>query len=90
MKRKPRIGLPIKGESTIRGGFGIIYQAIFRTSAPTHEDLISTLETYNCPQHGQACDDPDCGYLKKWLTDFDNKYKEKSLVEQLSPFNPPI
>jgi hypothetical protein len=86
MKKKPRIGLPVKGESTIREGFGLIYKAIFRTSAPTQEDLISTMETYNCPEHGQACDDPDCDYKNNRLTDFENSQKEKFLKEQLRPF----
>lgn len=86
MKKKPRIGLPVKGESTIREGFGLIYKAIFRTSAPTQEDLISTMETYNCPEHGQACDDPDCDYKNNWLIDFENSQKEKFLKEQLRPF----
>jgi hypothetical protein len=85
MKKKPRIGLPVNGESTIREGFGLIYQAIFRTSPPTKEDLIPTSELYNCPHHVQDCPE-DCDYLNRWYTDFENKYKERSLKEQLSPF----
>lgn len=84
-KKKPRIGLPVKGESTVREGFGLIYQTIFRNSAPTQEDLISTLETYGCPDHGRDCP-TNCDYLKRWFTDFENKHKEKSLKEQLQPF----
>jgi len=90
-KKKIRNIGPVKGESTIRVGYNLIYQAIFRTPAPTQEDHIHTSEKYNCPNHswnskdGWACKE-DCDYLKRYYTDFENKHKEKPLRERLSPF----
>jgi hypothetical protein len=77
---------PIEEEDTVRKGVGLIYQAIHRKIMSVRGDHIPTLEKYNCPQHGDNCDDIDCDYLKHWLGDFDYKYKDKSLKEQLSPF----
>jgi hypothetical protein len=82
-KKKPKIGKPVKGESTIREGFNKIYRAINRKSAPTQEDDIPTSGEYNCPEHGGSCDDPDCAYLKRWLADFNKKNKMLYLEERL-------
>jgi hypothetical protein len=87
-RKKPKIGKRVKGESTIREGFNIIFRAIFRTPAPVQEDDIPTLETYNCPDHGDSCNDPDCAYLKCWLADFDIKNKMPYSKEQ--PTDPKI
>jgi hypothetical protein len=84
-RRKPKIGNSVKGESSIREGYNIIYRAINRELAPTQEDQIPTSEKYNCPDHGQGCPE-NCDHLKRWFTDFNNKHKDQSLREQLSPF----
>lgn len=63
------IGDKVTGESTIRNGFNVIYQAIYRRKPPAQEDAIETLEIYNCPDHGNHCGG-DCPYLKNWLTRF--------------------
>jgi hypothetical protein len=76
---------PIEGESTIRAGYNIIHRAIFRTPAPTQEDLILTSGKYNCPEHGESCSDyQDCAYREHWLADFDNRNKMPSLIARLS------
>jgi hypothetical protein len=88
-KKKLKIREPIKGESTIGKGFGIIYRAIFRTPAPTQEDDIPTSGKYNCPDHGERCSDYiDCAYREHWLADFDNKNKMPPLQEKLSISKP--
>jgi hypothetical protein len=88
-RKNPKIGLPIKGESTIREGFNIIYRAINRDSAPTQEDQIATLGKYNCPDHGSDCP-KDCAYLDRWLVEFEKKNKMPPLRERLprSRFEP--
>jgi hypothetical protein len=76
---------PIEGESTIRAGYNIIHRAIFRTPAPTQEDLILTSGKYNCLEHGESCSDyQDCAYREHWLADFNNRNKMPSLIARLS------
>jgi hypothetical protein len=76
---------PVEGESTIRAGYNIIHRAIFRTPAPTQEDLILASGKYNCPEHGESCSDyQDCAYREHWLVDFDNRNKMPSLIARLS------
>lgn len=81
-RKKLKIGLPVKGESSIREGFNIIYRAINRESAPAQEDQIATSGQYNCPDHGRECA-KGCAHLNRWLSDFEKKNKMPSLKERL-------
>lgn len=87
-REKVKIRKRVKGESTIKAGFDMIYRAIERKSTPTQEDQIPTMgEKYDCPDHGRECPE-GCVYLDRWYLDFDNKNKMPSLKEKLSSFQP--
>jgi hypothetical protein len=81
-KKNPHIGKAVHGEDAVRAGFNLIYQAIFRMSAPSKEESIPTIGNYNCPIHGQECPE-DCEYLIGWMREFDNAHKGTPLREQL-------
>jgi len=82
LKRKPKIGERVRGESAVRAGFNKIFKAIHRKPAPVKEDQISTLGKFHCPEHGTECDGK-CGYLQSWLLNFEAQYKESGLKECL-------
>lgn len=88
-RNKPKIGLPVNGESAVRQGFNIVYRAINRESAPAQEEQVATSGKYNCPDHGRDCP-KSCAYLDRWLADFEKKHKITSLREWLprSSFEP--
>ena len=85
LKKKPKIGKSIKGESTVREGYNLIHRAIFRNSALSQEEHISILEEYNCPNHGKDCT-IDCDYFKQWVTIFNNEEKERPQQDQIYKF----
>jgi len=68
-KRAPRVRQPVRGESTIRHGFNLIFEAIYRRKAPRLENEIETQETYCCPTHNLNCTE-DCSYLEDWMKRF--------------------
>jgi len=78
-EKLPKIRKRIRGESAIRRGFNLMYQAIHRDTLPAKEQDIRTIGKYSCPEHGNVCSS-DCNYLKKWMAGFDKTYKEKSLI----------
>jgi hypothetical protein len=82
LKRKPKIGTRVRGESAVRNGFHIIYEAIFRENPPSEEDKIQTHGQYECPDHDNDCP-PDCHYLKQYMVDFENKFPDPKLKERL-------
>uniref|UniRef100_A0A7V4G9W9 Uncharacterized protein n=1 Tax=Desulfobacca acetoxidans TaxID=60893 RepID=A0A7V4G9W9_9BACT len=73
-KHYHRIGNSVIGESNVRHGFNVIYQAIYRQKLPSLESAIETQEVYNCPNHGNNCEG-DCLYLKDWLTRFNASHR---------------
>ena len=77
--------MPVKGESTVRGGYNLINRAIFRNSALSEQEHVSILEEYNCPNHGQDCT-LDCDYFKQWVTIFDREEKARPQQDQINKF----
>lgn len=67
--KRIQIGEKVRGESNVRNGFNVIYEAIYRQKAPSKEETIKTIEVYNCPDHGNGCGS-DCSYLKDWFKRF--------------------
>jgi hypothetical protein len=82
-KKKTRIGMRIPGESAVRRGYQIIYEAIHRQTLPNREEDIKTLENYNCPDHEKNNCSEDCPHLRSWLAKFDHAHKDKPLREKL-------
>ena len=85
LKKKPKIGMPVKGESTVRGGYNLINRAIFRNSARSQKGHFSIFEDYNCPTHGKDCT-LDCDYLKERVILFDIEEKARSQRDQINKF----
>jgi len=85
LKKKPRIGMSVKGESTVREGYNLINRAIFRNSALLHQEHVSILEEYNCPNHRQDCT-INCDYFKQWITIFDREEKARPQQDQINKF----
>jgi hypothetical protein len=73
-ERLPRVRQTVHGESTVRGGFDLIFEAIHRQKPPGPEAQIETQETYCCPTHNQDCGE-DCPYLKDWFNRFNASCK---------------
>jgi hypothetical protein len=75
-----------RGESTVRGGFNIIFRAIHRTNPPTKERDIQTysheqIPKHNCPEHGEDCSlYPNCNYRERWLAKFDKIQRDVPLI----------
>ena len=85
LKKKPKIGMPVKGESTVREGYNLINRAIFRNSALSEQEHVSILEEYKCPNHGQDCP-LNCDYFKRWITIFDREEKPRPQQDQIYKF----
>ena len=85
LKNKPKIGMPVKGESTVREGYNLINRAIYRNSALSEQEHVSILEEYKCPNHGQDCS-LDCDYFKRWVTIFDREERAKPQQDQIYKF----
>lgn len=87
-RRKSKIGKRVKGESAVRNGFNTIFWAIHRTSPPEHEKDIQTLTTYNCPKHGNSCDET-CPYLKQFTQKIEQAYMlrplDKRELQRIAP-----
>ena len=77
--------MPVKGESTVRGGYNLINRAIFRNSARSQKGHFSIFEDYNCPTHGKDCT-LDCDYLKERVILFDIEEKARSQRDQINKF----
>lgn len=85
LKKKPKIGTSVKGESTVREGYNLINRAIFRNSALSQQEHFSILEDYNCPNHGKDCT-LDCDYLKQRVAIFDIEEKARPQQDQIYKF----
>jgi hypothetical protein len=85
LKKKPKIGMPVKGESTVREGYNLINRAIFRNSALSEQEQVSILEEYKCPNHGQNCP-LNCDYFKQWVTIFEREEKPRPQQDQIYKF----
>ena len=72
--RRIHVGERVPGESNVRYGFNVIYEAIHRRKAPSKDGSIETVEPYNCPKHGTECGS-DCLYLKEWFKRFESSMR---------------
>ena len=81
-KKTPITGGRVKGESTVRRGFDLVYVSIHREKPPQKETDIPTQDKYNCPDHGTGCP-RSCPTLIKFKQEFDRRHPDKPLREKL-------
>ena len=85
LEKKPKIGMSVKGESTVREGYNLINRAIFRNSPLSEQEHYSILEEYKCPNHGQDCT-LNCDYFKRWVTMFNREEKARPQQDKIFKF----